>query len=258
MQLWPMVLNHIPAVQPVQSASPQPVNKKKRLLSTVQDILNTTDMDIFRKRQIIEAQDNAFDEYENQLNIFKNKLMQEEQKNQSQGRHVSRLYSQINQKSILLNKKNKELSYHLGIINTLRVEIDGYQLRVIEAESQNEENIKHYKKIIASLTKEKSIEDKSSDYISYMRQVLKAFDNDEPIESLTQSDSVCVICLQKPSKILCYPCCHLEFCCECAGLYIGKDELYFKENNNIEFKGEEKFQCTRCKSDIDNLHYVFK
>ena len=236
---------------------PLPMNRKKRLLDTVQEILNSTDIDVNKRRQLIEAQDMTFDDYENQLNYFKTKAMQTEQNLQSAQRHIQRLYTQMNQKSIIINKKNKELSLNMGIILTLRSEIDSYQMRVIEAESQNEENVRHYKKIITEMTKDKNSELKSADYMSHIRQVIKAYDNDEPVESLNKSENTCVICLQKTAKVICYPCCHLEFCCECAGLYVGKDEVFFRDHNELHFTLDEKFQCTRCKSDIDKLHYIF-
>jgi len=246
----------IPSVMPIKTHTAG-INTKKRLLSTVQDILNTSDIDIFRKRQIIEAQEETFDEYANQLNLLKTKLMSTEQQLQSQGRHVSRLYAQINQKSQLINKKNKDLSYQLGIINTLRSEIDSYQLRVIDAETQNEENIIHYKNIISTLTKDKNTDMKANDYMSHIRKVVKSFENGESINALNSSESKCVICLQQEAKFICYPCCHLEFCGDCAGLYVGKDESFFRNNNELSFNSGEKFQCTRCKSDIEKIHYIF-
>lgn len=234
-----------------------PNNRKKRLISSIEDILGDSVIEDSKKRQIVETHDKIFDEYENHLHFYRTKLMQTEQNLQSTHRYVQRLSEQIHQKSNLLRNKNNDLSRHLTMINALRSEIDGYQIRVLEAETQNEDNIIHYKRILATLSKEKKDDGRAKDYISHIKQALKAYDNEEDIESLTKNESKCVICLQNQAKIICYPCCHLEFCCECAGLYIGKDESFFKNSNNISFTDSEKFQCTRCKLDIDKLHYIF-
>ena len=146
--------SHLPVVHPIIPPPPPyncGQNKKQKLMHNVKEIFESDNFAWDKTNKVMELQEIAFNEYENEIYMLKNRVSSNDGIIRNLNGQVSKLYHQLNNKSMIISRKNNELHSLQQQIEPLRRELDSMSIRVVEAESKNEETTAHYKQLIKGL-----------------------------------------------------------------------------------------------------------